>query len=248
MDPAKLRRDDFHLCETEAEIRITLVFDDLSSNAQTDFAAYYRQGQLRCTALATWDENTQTAPVTQRGERLGMAEFRRYFESDSDGRSASDLKGIYQSLRGTFSDLPSVSTKAKMAEALHEFEADHPESCSPIESGDSFYGWTKGANLLEKYLAWVYVPAVLDAGDEQEGHKGNALARLLERAVGAQPRLAGGLDEIRSEAHSKLENLLATHTERLTGLSEALTSRLRRTYPGSGLNNHRLKGGGFIYD
>ncbi|MEX0643479.1 MAG: hypothetical protein WD468_12300 [Pirellulales bacterium] len=55
--------------------------------------------------------------------------------------------------------------------------------CSPVPSEAQFFGFTKGANLLEKYIEWVYVPAVKDASTEQAEAGKCAFKELLDRTV-----------------------------------------------------------------
>lgn len=66
----ELTKEDFHLCETNQPIRITLTFNDLSDEAIDDFSAYVRHGQLVVSAVAEWSEQHQAAPVQQFGSRL----------------------------------------------------------------------------------------------------------------------------------------------------------------------------------
>ena len=227
LTPLELQRDDFHLRDTSSPVRLTLTFEDLSEPAQGDFAPYYRQGQLRCLAIATWDEAAGKARVSQHGERMGMKEFRSFFDAIKAGEKADGLKAKYNQLRETYSALPAETTKAKMELALREYEDKRPEKCVPIESSDSFYGWTRGANLLARYVTWVYLPAVKDAGTEQEQQRGNALSRLLDRVVGKHVELESALKELRSSVKGKLEILLTQNRATLELLSKSLASRLR---------------------
>ena len=227
LNPLALQRDDFHLRDTSLPVRLTLTFEDLSESAQRDFATYYRQGQLRCLATATWDEASDTAKVSQHGERMGMEEFRSFFEALKAGRKADELKATYRKLAETCTALPAVTTKPKMESALREYEDNHPETCVPIASSDSFYGWTKGANLLAKYVTWVYLPAVKDAGTEQEQQRGNSLSRLLDRVVGENVELGPAIDKLRSSVKGALEGLLSENQSTLEALSESLAGRLR---------------------
>ena len=227
LTPLELQRDDFHFRDTSSPVRLTLTFEDLSESAQKDFATYYRQGQLRCLAIATWDEASGRAKVSQHGERMGMEEFRSFFEALKAGQRVDELKAMYQQLRGTYNALPDEKTKPKMELALREYEDKHPERCVPIASSDNFYGWTKGANLLAKYVTWVYLPAVKDAGTEQEYQRGNALSRLLDRVVGKHVELEPSLNELRSSVKRELEKLLTQNRATLGHLSESLASRLR---------------------
>ena len=44
----------------------------------------------------------------------------------------------------------------------------NPSLCEEVESGHTkvLVGWSKGANLLGKYIQWVYLPAIKDPTDE----------------------------------------------------------------------------------
>jgi len=78
-----------------------------------------------------------------------------------------------------------------MIQALRAYEEEHPETCEELPSGDEFYGVAKGKNHLEKYIQWVYVPAVKDASSEQAEAKATALGKLLGTHSSLQGQLQG---------------------------------------------------------
>jgi putative ATP-dependent endonuclease of the OLD family len=170
-----LDREDFHQKNVTKPIEITVTFEDLSPAAQRDFADYYRQGKLIVSAIATYNETTGKAEVKQYGQRLGIPEFKPFFRAYGDNQKASELKKLYMKLRESFNDLPSASPKDVMRDALRNYEAEHPDRCELIPSEDQFYGFSKGANRLARYLQWVYVPAVKDATTEQLEARNTAL-------------------------------------------------------------------------
>ena len=67
--------------------------------------------------------------------------------------------------------------------ALRDYEEDHLELCKHIEEECQFYGFSRGKDKLDKYIQWVYVPAVKDASTEQEEGSKTALGQLLQRTV-----------------------------------------------------------------
>ena len=79
----------------------------------------------------------------------------------------------------------------------------------------------------------MHVPAVFDAGQEQEVGKANSLAKLVQHVVGGQSVVDEGLATIRREAESKRHDLIQKNQGQFTKVSEALTARLRQTYPGT---------------
>ena len=126
-DLSKLEQEDFHCKNTEAPIRITVTFCNLSEEAQDDFSDYVRQGRLVITAAATFDEASGTAQVKQYGQRLGMTALRPFFEALDGSKKVGELKEIYNDLRGTYPDLPAPGTKDAMVTALRNFEAARPD-------------------------------------------------------------------------------------------------------------------------
>ena len=225
-DVAVLSAEDFHSKNTKEPIRITVTFGELSAEAQEDFKDYFRQGVLVVEAEAIFDEQTKAAPVKQFGQRAGMADFRPFFELLASGGSAVALKELFKCLREAKPDITNASTKDAMAEALREYEAVRPDECIMIPSEDQFYGVSRGANRLEKYLQWVFVPAVKDASEEQAEAKNTALGKLLARTVRSKVNFTDDLAALRETTSESYAKLLASKQDVLSDLSESLKRRL----------------------
>jgi hypothetical protein len=137
-DTLTLAKEDFHLCDTSQPIKIEVTFEDLSPSAQEDFKDYFRNDKLIVSAVGKWSEISQSAPVKQYGERLGIQEFRGYFDQDKAGAKAPELQAAYDAVREKYPDLPVAKTKPVKEEALHAYESNHPEKCELIQSEDPF--------------------------------------------------------------------------------------------------------------
>lgn len=180
-------------------------------------------------AVAEWNEKTQCASVLQFGERLGIQEFRKYFEMEKAGSKAAELQEFYANdLRKKFDGLPAAKTKPQMEDALRAFEASHPELCSLIPSEDQFYGVSRGTNRIDKYVQWVYVPAVKDAATEQTESKSSAIGKLLARRVHSKLSLDGAVEAIKQEALGKYKELLGSHEGALEELTASLNNRFQQ--------------------
>src|SRR5690606_13667118 len=127
--------------------------------AKEDLADYVRQDKLIVTAVAKFDPSTERAEVKQFGNRLGIENFRIFFEADKEGKKVGELKEIYSSFQKQFPDLRNATSKADMIEALQEYEVAHAENCNLIPSEDQFYGASRGANRLAPHIQWVFVSA-----------------------------------------------------------------------------------------
>lgn len=227
-DLTSLTEQDFHNYDTSQCIEITITFGGLSEEAKSDLQDYVRQDKLIVSAVAEWNEATKSAEVKQYGQRLGIQEFRSYFEKEKEKASAKELVEFFGTLQQSFSGLKAAKTKPAMEEALHEYEAAHPEQCTLIESEDQFYGISRGANRIQKYLQWVYIPAVKDATTEQVESKNTALGRLLARRVRSSLNIEGPVNGLRQDALRHYRDILQQNSTALGTLSDSLNKRFQR--------------------
>ena len=222
----QLGEEDFHLKDTTNPIRITVTFEDLSEDAERDFSDYARQGKLIISALAHFNEDRSIAEVKQYGERLGMEAFAQFFALHGDKGTVPQLRPIYADLRKTFPDLPSVTTKVAMYDALRAYETEHPDDCVLIPSEDQFYGFSKGKDRLIKHVQWIYVPAVKDPTSEQVEARNSALGTLLAHTVRRKANFDDAVNKLRRDTQDRYQTLLDDNQQALGELSEALQARL----------------------
>lgn len=226
-DLSKLSADDFHHKNVNDPIKITVTFCDLSIEAKSDLADYVRQDKLIVSAVAKYDAGTERAEVRQFGNRLGMEDFREYFEADKRGESAATLKEIYSKLKAKYAGLEDAKTKQAMAEALQAFEANNPASCTLIPSEDQFYGATKGANRLAPHLQWVFVPAVKDITEESQESKTSGLGQLLARTVRSKVDFSEKVRDLRDSLRKDYQLMLDAEQSVLDGLSGSIEMKLK---------------------
>jgi len=233
-DVTDLYEEDFHLKNTSKPITISATFSNLSTEAEADFGAYVRHGQLVIIAKAEWDENIERAIVKQVGSRLVMKEFAPYFEAMDAKAKAVELKGIYAGYREKYTELPKVSSMGDMRDALRSYEESNPEKCELIESPNQFYGWSKGANRLEKYCQWIYIPAVKDAAQEQDESKTSALGKILQRTIRSKVDFKESIDGIKSELEKKYKKILDDEQSMLSDMAASIQGRLQEwAHPGA---------------
>lgn len=223
----KMAKEDFHLSNTEEPIRITGIFTDIDDLAQEEFKAYVRQGQLVITSSATWDDDEQAAIVEQYGQRLVMSDFKKYFDAEKEGAKADELKEIYRAIREDYPALPEVRVKADMKNALREHEEGHPDQCRLEQSKDQFYGWSRGADRLEKFIQWVYIPAVKEVSEEQEEAKNTALGQLLDRTIRRKVDFSEEIGRLKEEVGTRYQAMISEQNSALDGVQKALQVRLR---------------------
>src|SRR5581483_2071710 len=198
----------------------------LNDDAKSDFAAYYRNDSLIVTARAEFNPDTGTAPVRQFGQRMGMLEFAPFFKAHNDGEKAGPLKEQYEALRGKFAGLPRPGSKDANYAALRAYEEANPENCVAIPSEDQFYGWAKGSNHIQRYMQWVYVPAVKDATAENIEASNTALGKLLGRTVRSKVNFDEQIKSLRLLALEEYKKIIEGQQEALNEISQALQARL----------------------
>lgn len=223
-----LVEQDFHYRNTSQPVEILVTFSDLSDDAKADFSDYFRGNELTISSFATFNASSETAQVVQYGQRLAMPAFAEFFRALSDGAKVSDLKVLYQDVAKSFQSLPSAGTKDQMFAALRSYEESHQNECVLIPSEDQFYGLSRGANRLAKYVQWVYIPAVKDASSEQIEERNSALGKLLSRTVRAQLSFTDEVSRLRSELRQKYALLLESKQNSLERISNSLQERLSK--------------------
>jgi putative ATP-dependent endonuclease of OLD family len=222
----ELEAEDFHNGNIDEPIEITVTFRDLNDDAQSDFAEYYRAGQLVISSRAEFNKESRSAPVLQFAKRSAMAEFSEFFRLYNDGAKAGELAKIYEDIRANFTELPKAGSKDANRDALRAYEEKHPEKQILIDSKDQFYGFSKGANRLAKYVQWVYVPAVKDATTENVESRNSALGKLLARTVRSKVKFDDKLRHLREQTLSAYKDIIKEQQSALDDISKALTARL----------------------
>lgn len=225
-DLSKLTEKDFHHCNTTEPIEITVTFTELSEQAEQDLSNYARQGKLIVTAKAEFDTATQRAEIKQFGNRLGIEDFKIFFELEKNKATAGELNDCYAQLKVKFPDLPSAGSKDAKMTALKEYEAARPGECILIPSEDQFYGASKGANRLAPHIQWVFVSASKDVTEEGEENKTSALGTLLARTVRAKVNFTERISQIRQAVDLQYSQLLAEEQNVLDDISASLKGKL----------------------
>jgi len=226
-DLSKLSIDDFHHKNVKEPISITVTFKDLSDKAKEDLSDYVRQERLIVTAKAEFDEGTERAEVKQFGNRLGMTEFKAWFEAEKSKKPAAELKKIFSDLQERWPEITKATSKSDMANSLNEFESLNPDQCILIPSEDQFYGVSKGANRLAPHLQWVFVSASKDFSEEAEESKNSALGQLLSRAIRAKVNFSEKVTGLREGLRQSYQKMLEEEQGILSSISESLENRLK---------------------
>lgn len=223
---AIITAEDFHQRDTTNPIRVEIVFDDLSDEAKDDLSHYVRENKLHVVTEVTYDESTGRGSPLQHGIRPGIEDFREFFVAEKERKSVAHLKDLFAGLRKKHPEIAAAATKPKMISALQLYERDRPQLCTPMQSEDQFYGFTRGNNLLAKHIQWIYIPAVKDASSEEVESRNTALGRLVQRTVRASVNFSAGVQQLRTDARAQFQTMLDEQQSTLKELSKRLGQRI----------------------
>jgi predicted ATP-dependent endonuclease of OLD family len=173
-DISKLNDEDYFAGDTNKSIKITLTFNALCHASRKELSAYVRQDELVVSAEAVFDRVSGYGAVRHFGQRLGLEDFRVFYDKEKAGAKGTELTEIYDSIKSKFTELPAARSKDDKIQALRNYEAAHNDQCVLIPSADDFYG-VNSTGKLAQFIQWVYVPAVKDAGEEGLEAKNTAL-------------------------------------------------------------------------
>ena len=120
-DLSKLIDKDFHHSNTKEPIIIRVTFKDLSDQAKQDLKDYVRQDKLIITAEATFDEAALKAEVKQYGSRLGIEDFKIFFEKEKSAAKAPELNECYAQIKEKYPELPTATSKDAKMTALRDY-------------------------------------------------------------------------------------------------------------------------------
>ena len=229
---SELGKEDFHaentdVTNTDAPVKITVTFTNLSDEAKENLKHYVRHDKLVVTAEAKYDSSQEKANVKQYGSRLVIKEFGEFFEKhDSSGVRVSELRECYVKIKMIYPELPNKSTKQDMHDALRTYEEEHKELCELVPSEDQFYGFSRGVNLLSPFIQWVFIPAVKEATDEQRESKNTALGKILQRTVRSDVNFDQQIKDLREHTREDYQKIIDKQQDVLSKISTTLTNRI----------------------
>ena len=227
LDGKRISDRDVHNKNTSETIEISVTFSNLSEKEKTEFKHYVRANELTIVAEISIPNCSPVKVI--KGERLVFPPFTDFH----DGESASARATIFNKLREEYPDLQNATNDTGRKETLSEYEEQLPETEKKfIRSEDKFFGATKGQGKLQKFVKWVYVPAVKDASNEGEENRSSYLSKLMGVVVRQRLNHQEKLEEIQKSAVSSFNEMLREQKHHLEDLNQSLSQRLRDAFTG----------------
>lgn len=176
----QLAAADFYSENTDEPIEVTVTFDSLNEDEQTEFSHYLQDGALSVVGVFALDSGKMA--VTYHGNRLqhpGFSEIRKQ-------TNKTKLRTEYNQLidNSAYAGLSRASSAVDATKSMENWELEHPDSCELERDDGQFFGWTNvGQGYLRRRTQLIRIPAVRDAGDEATEGRGSAISEIVNLAV-----------------------------------------------------------------
>jgi putative ATP-dependent endonuclease of the OLD family len=229
---ASISIEDFHEKNTEEPIEISLTFKDLTADEAEVFASRVHGDEM------------SVARVFQAG--LGSRDNGKYFGISLRNAELQAVRAIdgalprrnaLNVLAGTagFEDLQPAANAAQVQDNMDAWEAAHPDRCEPFRDDGQFFGFSNVARgELSKYLSFVFVPAVRDAGGDSLDARGSVVSQLIELVVKSVVQRRADIVAWRAEASKQYKDLVSPdNLGELGELSDQLSGTLAIFYSDS---------------
>ena len=186
---SKIDSEDFYAGDTDAEVVVSVTFQDLSDEARALFSNYIQGNELAVERVITCKEQRITAKY--HGATLQHSEFapiRTALEVKDRGRTA---KQAYDAIRerAAYQALPPWSTLGAVPDSLKQWETAHPDNCARQRDDGQFFGFSEVAQgYLGRFTRMLFIPAVRDAADDAAEGRNSVLTGLMDLSCPERPR------------------------------------------------------------
>jgi hypothetical protein len=213
--------------QTDAEIRISVTYTNLTPEELAEFGSYVQDGKLTITKVINQAGARYFGTVPQ---ILEFAELRKKGANDK----RAGLKDLVEN--GRLPAFPEIPRRSEDVDrVMTEYEASHPGLTAPVERETQFFGPRNiGGGKLDKFTKFVLVPAVRDASTETE--KRGAVMQLLDLIVTRSISTREDFKKFKEDFETKARELYARgNLPELNELGQLVTTRLQRYAPGAEL-------------
>lgn len=221
--------EDFHDKNVAEPIEITLTFSDFTAEEAGQFESRIHGGELVVTRLLV-----AGAAPRDNGKYYGQAPRHPGFQHVRATAGALPRRQAYNALRTQelYADLPAATAEAQVIEGMEAWEATHPEACELAMDDGQFFGFSNvGRGTLQRYISFVFVPAVRDAAADATDKGGSVVNQLIELLVKTVVQKREDFKEWQAATMEQYKELVSPENlGELGELSGILTSTLQNFY------------------
>jgi putative ATP-dependent endonuclease of the OLD family len=173
--------EDFHNKNVTDPIEITLTFTEFSAEEAEIFSSRIHGNEMAVTRVLSIGVASK-----DNGRYFGRTPRHLPFEEVRSVQGAVQRKQAYNVLRGQdpYTTLDAATNEAQVFAGLEAWEANHPAQCELSRDDGQFFGFTNvGRGVLQKYISFVFVPAVRDAAADAVDKGSSVVSQLVELLV-----------------------------------------------------------------
>ncbi len=232
---ASVDLEDFHDRNTADPIEIGLTFSELEPDELERFASRVHNNELKVVRVFYSNLGNR-----ENGRFYGFAYRHDRFENIRLIEGANDKKTAYNALcdEGGYETLERKTRIDDCLDAMAAWEADNLDQCSLSRDDGQFEGFSNVARgSLQKFVSFVFVPAVRDATADAIDSKSSVIGQLIELLVKTVVQGREDIRRFQNEMDEEYRRLVAPENlGELGGLADSLTETLRMFYGESDVN------------
>jgi|TARA_R100000501_G_C2622900_1_gene116069 energy-coupling factor transporter ATP-binding protein EcfA2 len=178
---SRVEIEDFHERNVADPIDIALTFEDFSDAEREEF-----EGKIFNDQMVVVRRFFGSANPRENGKYYGQSQRYPGFQEIRQIEGATPRRQAFNELAGTegYEDLIPAANAQQLIQNMEAWEADHLDQCELQLDDGQFFGFSNvGRGVLNKYISFVFIPAVRDAGVDSVDGKNSVISQLIELVV-----------------------------------------------------------------
>lgn len=221
--------EDFHNKNVAEPIEITLTFFEFTEEERVQFAGRIHNEEMAVSRLLV-----AGAAPRDNGKYFGQTPRHQGFAHIRSANGAMAKREAYANQQAVpgYENLPNTTSEATVLNALEVWETENPDQCILDKDDGQFFGFTNvGRGILQKYVSFVFVPAIRDASADAVDKGNTVIAQLIELIVKTVVQRREDFKTWQARATAEYKELVSPENlGELGGLGNALTTTLKDFY------------------
>ena len=226
---SKVEIDDFHERNVADDIEIALTFCGLNAEETERFKSRIHGGEL--SVVRVFEASSNIAKY------FGLTPRHEGFREVRETVGAREKRDVFNAIQreGIYGDLGVARNAEQLQASMESWEDQYPEQCELGRDDGQFLGFSNvGRGSLNRFVHFVFVPAVRDAGTDAVDGKSSVVSQLIELLVRSVVAAKAEIRQWQERATAEYREL--TSPERigeLRELSDGLSETLNLFYEGA---------------
>lgn len=221
--------EDFHNKNIADPIEISLTFTDFTVEEADQFASRIHYGSMVVSRYLVAGASSK-----DNGKYYGQTPRHAKFQEIRAITGAIPRREAYAQLHAMpeYADLATATNEAAVISGMDTWEVNHPDQCVLDRDDGQFFGFSNvGRGILQKYISFVFVPAIRDASTDSSDKNGSVISQLIDLIVKTVVQKRTDFKEWQERASAEYKELVSpANLGELSGLSTSLTHTLQQFY------------------